>query len=73
MSARSEATLAREILRDLKRAIDDPAPLPRRWRRALGRLDRATIRALCEREIDSALALQMLNTTSRARAKSRRK
>ena len=32
---RSEATIARGLLRDLKRAVADPAPLPRRWRRAL--------------------------------------
>ncbi len=72
-SARSEADLAREILRDLNRAVEDPAPLPRRWQRALGRIDRAAIRALCAREIDSALAVAVLTATGRARAKSRRR
>ena len=65
----SDAYYARKILRELERAVADPAPLPRRWQRQLGRINRLTVNSLHSLGID--LALRLLDATGKAREKVR--
>lgn len=69
MKEHSDAYYARKLLRELERAVADPAPLPRRLERHLGRINRLTVNSVRALGID--LALRLLDATRKARAKVR--
>lgn len=60
---------ARKILRDLERAVADPAPIPWRMARSIGRIQHLTVLTLGD--LGYPLAQRLLNATVAARDKIR--